>query len=128
MPRPHFSRSVNPPKGIKAKNEIRTQYHHVIDVVPTILEACRIPEPGVANGIPQKPIERVSMLYSFDDADARSKRTTQYYEMFVNRAIYNDGWLACSRFGVPWNSAGREARRNRQSNTIGYISFGAEID
>jgi arylsulfatase A-like enzyme len=109
----HLGGTRNPvvvhwPKGIKAKGETRTQYHHVIDVVPTILEACKIPEPKVVNGIAQKPIEGVSMLYSFDDADAKSKRTTQYYEMFVNRAIYNDGWLACSRFGVPWNSAGRE--------------------
>ena len=80
----------------------------MIDVVPTILDCCGIPEPREVNGIPQKPIEGVSMRYTFDDANAKSKRTTQYFEMMVNRAIYNDGWVACSRFGVPWNIAGRE--------------------
>ena len=109
----HFGGTRNPlvvhwPKGIKAKGEIRTQFHHVIDVVPTILEACKIPEPKVVNGIPQKPIEGVSMLYSFDDANAKDRRTTQYFEMLTNRAIYHDGWVACSRFGVPWETAGRE--------------------
>ena len=102
----HFGGTRNPlvvhwPKGIKAKGEIRTQFHHVIDVVPTILEACNIPEPKVVNGIPQKPIEGVSMLYSFDDANAKSRRTTQYFELATNRAIYHDGWVACSRYGYP---------------------------
>src|SRR5262249_28405572 len=77
--------------------------------VPTILEACRVPEPKTVNGIAQKPIQGVSMVYSFDDANAKSRRTTQYFEMFVNRAIYHDGWVACSRFGVPWSMVGREA-------------------
>jgi arylsulfatase len=109
----HFGGTRNPmvvhwPNGIKARGEQRTQFHHVIDVVPTILEACKIPEPKVVNGIPQKPIEGVSMLYSFDKADAKGMRTTQYFEMLGNRAIYHDGWLACSRFGVPWQTAGRE--------------------
>src|SRR5262249_9705293 len=67
-----------------------------------------IPEPKTVNGIAQKPIEGVSMRYSFDDAKAKSKRTTQYFEMFVNRGIYHDSWMACSRFGVPWNTLGRE--------------------
>ena len=106
----HFGGTRNPmvvhwPKGIKAKGEQRTQFHHVIDVVPTILEACKIPEPKVVNGIPQKPIEGVSMLYSFDDANAKGTRTTQYFEMFTNRAIYHDGWVACSHFGMPWDTA-----------------------
>jgi arylsulfatase len=95
------------PKGIKAKGQQRTQFHHVIDVVPTILEACQIPEPKLVDGIEQKPIEGVSMLYSFDDADAKSIRTTQYFEMFCNRGIYHDGWFACSHFGVPWDTASR---------------------
>jgi arylsulfatase len=108
----HFGGTRNPmivhwPTGIKAKGEQRTQFHHVIDVVPTILDCCGIPQPATVNGIPQKPIEGVSMRYTFDDANARSKRTTQYFEMMVNRAIYSDGWIACSRFGVPWNIAGR---------------------
>jgi arylsulfatase len=108
----HFGGTRNPlvvhwPRGIKAKGEQRTQFHHVIDVVPTILEACKIPEPKVVNGIPQKPIEGVSMLYSFDDANAKGKRTTQYFELATNRAIYHDGWVACSRYGLPWETAGR---------------------
>ena len=109
----HFGGTRNPlvvhwPKGIKAKGEIRTQFHHVIDIVPTILEATKIPEPKVVKGIPQKPIEGVSMRYSFDDATAKDRRTTQYFEMLTNRAIYDDGWVAASRFGVPWQTAGRE--------------------
>jgi arylsulfatase len=108
----HFGGTRNPlivywPKGIRARGEVRTQFHHVIDVVPTILEACRIPEPKTVNGIPQKPIEGVSMLYSFDDANAKSRRTTQYFELATNRAIYHDGWVACARYGLPWETAGR---------------------
>jgi arylsulfatase A-like enzyme len=108
----HFGGTRNPmvvhwPKGIKAKGETRTQFHHVIDVVPTILEACKVSEPKVVNGIPQKPIEGVSMLYSFDDAQAKGRRTTQYFELATNRAIYHDGWVACSRYGLPWETAGR---------------------
>ena len=109
----HFGGTRNPlvvhwPKGIKAKGEIRTQFHHVIDIVPTILEATKIPEPKVVKGIPQKPIEGVSMRYSFDDATAKDRRTTQYFEMLTNRAIYDNGWVAASQFGVPWQTAGRE--------------------
>lgn len=109
----HFGGTRNPlivhwPKGIKAKGERRTQFHHVIDVVPTILDCCRIPEPKIVDGIPQKPIQGVSMRYSFDDLKAKGTRTTQYFEMLVNRAIYKDGWVACSRFGVPWSIAGRQ--------------------
>lgn len=108
----HFGGTRNPlvvhwPKGIKAKGEIRDQFHHVIDVVPTILEAAKIPEPKIVNGIVQKPIEGVSMLYSFDDAKAKGKRTTQYFELATNRAIYHDGWVACSRYGFPWETLGR---------------------
>ncbi len=108
----HFGGTRNPlvvhwPAGIKAKGEIRDQFHHVIDVVPTILDACKIPEPTVVNGIVQKPIEGVSMLYSFADATAKSRRTAQYFELATNRAIYNDGWVACSRYGYPWVTAGR---------------------
>jgi arylsulfatase len=109
----HLGGTRNPmivswPKVIKAKGEVRTQYHHVIDVVPTILDCCGVSEPTVVNGITQKPMQGVSMRYSFDEANAKSKRTTQYYEMMTNRGIYHDGWLACSRFGVPWSLAGKE--------------------
>ncbi|MCO6043226.1 arylsulfatase [Aeoliella sp. ICT_H6.2] len=108
----HFGGTRNPmvihwPKGIKAKGQVRSQFHHVIDVVPTILEACNIPEPTEVQGIPQKPIEGVSMLYTFDDADAEGKRETQYFEMLCNRAIYHDGWMACSAFAPPWQTGGR---------------------
>lgn len=108
----HFGGTRNPmvihwPKGIMAKGEHRTQFHHVIDVVPTILEACHIPQPREVNGIPQKPIEGISMLYSCEDAAAHGRRTTQYFEMATNRAIYHDGWVACSRYGLPWVTAGR---------------------
>ena len=108
----HFGGTRNPlvvhwPRGIKAKGEIRDQFHHVIDVVPTILEACKIPEPKIVNGITQKPIEGVSMVYSFEDAKAKTRRTTQYFELATNRAIYHDGWVACSRYGYPWMTAGR---------------------
>lgn len=108
----HLGGTRNPlvvhwPKGIKSKGELRSQFHHVIDVVPTILEACAVAAPDRVDGIEQKPIEGVSMLYSFDDREAKDARTTQYFEMMTNRAIYHDGWIACSRFGVPWDTAGK---------------------
>lgn len=108
----HFGGTRNPmvvhwPNGIKAKGELREQFHHVIDVVPTILEAAGIPEPTEVNGIAQKPIEGVSMIYSFDDSKAEDRRKTQYFEMATNRAIYHDGWVACSKYGLPWETAGR---------------------
>jgi arylsulfatase A-like enzyme len=111
----HFGGTRNPlivhwPNGITAKGETRTQFHHVIDVVPTILEVCRIPEPTVVNGIEQKPIEGVSMVYSFEDPQARDRRTTQYFELATNRAIYHEGWLACSVYGVPWENDGTWCR------------------
>ncbi len=87
---------------------MRGQFDHGLGFVPPILEAAQGAAPSVVNGIAQKPIEGVSMLYSFDDAKAKSQRTTQYFEMLVNRAIYQDGWVASSRFGVPWNTLGRE--------------------
>jgi arylsulfatase A-like enzyme len=91
------------PARIKDKGGIRSQFHHVIDIAPTILDACGVQSPAVLNGVPQKPIEGVSMIYSFDDAKAVSKRRTQYFEMLGNRAIYNDGWVACTTPAVaPW--------------------------
>jgi arylsulfatase len=93
---------VHWPKGIKAKNEVRRQFHHVIDVAPTILEAAGVPEPKVVNGAPQIPIQGVSMCSSFDDAQAKDRHTTQYFEIFGNRAIYHDGWLAGTIHRAPW--------------------------
>jgi arylsulfatase len=90
------------PNGFAAKGEIRHQFHHVIDVAPTILEAADIPAPIFVNGIQQAPLEGVSMAYTFDDADAADRRTTQYFEMFVNRGIYHRGWTAVTRHSTPW--------------------------
>jgi arylsulfatase A-like enzyme len=88
--------------GIKARGELRNQFHHVIDVAPTILEAAGLPQPTFVHGIQQAPIEGVSMAYSFDDADAADRHTTQYFEMFVNRGIYHNGWTAVTRHSIPW--------------------------
>jgi arylsulfatase A-like enzyme len=82
------------PKGIKDKGGIRTQFHHVIDIMPTILEAVGIEAPATLNGVTQKPVEGVSMAYTFDSPKAPSTHRTQYFEMLGNRAIYNDGWIA----------------------------------
>lgn len=94
--------AVRWPKGIKSKGELRTQFHHVIDVAPTILEAAGLPEPRQVNGIEQYPMDGVSMIYSFDNAKAKEKHTTQYFEMFGNRAIYHDGWFARTIHKAPW--------------------------
>jgi len=92
------------PEGIKDKGGFRTQFSHVIDVAPTILEAANLPEPKIVNGTPQTPIEGTSMLYSFNDANAKERHTTQYFEIFGNRAIYNDGWLARTLHRAPWQT------------------------
>jgi arylsulfatase len=93
---------VHWPNGIKAKGEIRAQFHHVIDIAPTVLEAAKIPEPTSVNGVTQRPIEGVSMLYSFNDAKAADRHETQYFEMFGNRGIYHKGWTAVTRHKTPW--------------------------
>jgi arylsulfatase len=90
------------PSGIKGQGEIRTQFHHVIDVAATLLEAAGLPEPLSVNGVQQKPIEGVSMLYSFNDAAAPDRHETQYFEMFGNRGIYHKGWTAVTRHKTPW--------------------------
>ena len=92
--------------GIKARGEIRSQFHHVIDIAPTILEAAGLPEPVFVNGVQQRPIEGVSMLYSFDDAKAAERHETQYFEMSGNRGIYHKGWTAVTRHRTPWLTAG----------------------
>jgi arylsulfatase A-like enzyme len=90
--------AISWPGHIKDLGGVRSQFHHVIDIVPTILEASGIAAPGTVDGIAQKPIEGVSMVYTFDKANANapSKRATQYFEMFANRGIYHDGWYACT--------------------------------
>jgi arylsulfatase A-like enzyme len=90
------------PGGIRATGEIRDQFHHVIDVAPTVLEAAGLPHPAFVNGAQQMPLHGVSMAYSFDDAHAPGRHETQYFEMFVNRGIYHRGWSAVTRHSVPW--------------------------
>jgi arylsulfatase A-like enzyme len=98
---------VHWPTGIKAKGELRSQFCHCIDVAPTILEAAGLPQPTTVDGIQQKPIEGVSMLYSFDDAKAAERHETQYFEMFGNRGIYHKGWTAVTRHKTPWILVGQ---------------------
>jgi arylsulfatase len=102
------------PKGIKAKNGIRTQFSHVIDVAPTILQAIGVPEPKVVNGTPQIPMEGTSLVYSFEDPKAKERRTTQYFEIAGNRAIYHDGWYARTIHRAPWEP---KARRTLEDNS-----------
>ncbi|MDR6929504.1 arylsulfatase [Pseudomonas sp. BE134] len=97
--------AISWPDRIKETGGIRTQFHHVIDIVPTILEATQIQAPVMVDGIAQKPIEGVSMAYTWDKASANapSTRTTQYFEMLANRAIYHDGWIASTTPPLaPW--------------------------
>ena len=89
------------PARITDKGGIRSQFHHVIDIAPTILESVGVEMPAMLNGVPQKPIEGVSMVYTFDDAKAVSRHRTQYFEMLGNRAIYNDGWVAATTPPTP---------------------------
>ena len=95
--------AISWPGHIKDAGGIRSQFHHMIDIVPTILEATGIQAPTTVNGIAQRPIEGVSMAYTFDKANANapSKRDTQYFEMFANRAIYHDGWIAATTPPAP---------------------------
>jgi len=93
---------VHWPKGIQARGELRSQFHHVIDVAPTVLEAAGLPEPVFVNGIQQKPYEGVSMAYSFDDGGAGERHETQYFEMIGNRGIYHKGWTAVTKHRTPW--------------------------
>jgi arylsulfatase A-like enzyme len=90
------------PARIRPDARVRAQFHHVIDIAPTVLDAAGIPEPTLVNGIEQRPMDGVSMLYAAGDANARDRRTTQYFEMFGNRAIYHDGWTAVARHSIPW--------------------------
>ncbi len=100
---------VHWPNGIEAKGELRRQFHHVIDVAPTILEAAGLPHPTIVNSIQQAPLEGVSMRYAFNDGAAAERHETQYFEMFCNRGIYHKGWTAVTRHGVPWLGAYKRA-------------------
>ena len=96
---------VHWPNGIKGTGEVRNQFHHVIDVAPTILEVAGLPHPTIVNSVQQAPLEGFSMLYAFNDAKAAERHETQYFEMFCNRGIYHKGWTAVTRHGVPWLGA-----------------------
>jgi arylsulfatase A-like enzyme len=93
------------PKGIKQPGGLRSQFGHVIDIAPTILEAAGLPEPKSVDGVVQTPIEGTSLLYTFNDANAPERHTTQYFEMFGNRAVYHDGWLARTIHRAPWETS-----------------------
>ncbi|MCP4308485.1 MAG: arylsulfatase, partial [bacterium] len=106
----HYGGTRNPmvvhwPEGIKATGETRYQWHHVTDLAPTVMEAAGLPFPASVNGATQKPFEGVSMIYAFDDAQAPDRHTRQYFEMFGNRAIYDDGWVAATKHRTPWADA-----------------------
>ncbi|HZZ61572.1 MAG TPA: arylsulfatase [Roseiarcus sp.] len=100
------------PAGINARNEVRSQWHHVVDVAPTILEAAGLPEPKSVNGTEQIPMQGVSMVYSFDAAQAADRHLTQYFEIAGNRAIYHDGWLAGTVHRAPWELKPRTSLAN----------------
>jgi arylsulfatase A-like enzyme len=93
---------VHWPAGIKAKGEVRSQFTHATDIAPTIMEACGLPFPTSVNGTGQIPFSGTSFAFSFDDANAADRHTTQYFEMFGNRGIYDNGWVACTRHSIPW--------------------------
>ncbi|WP_145285559.1 arylsulfatase [Pirellulimonas nuda] len=103
----HLGGTRNPmivtwPARIKDKGGIRTQFTHLIDVVPTILEAAHLPAPKTVDGVEQKPLDGVSFLSTFDSPDAKPVRQRQYFEVFSNRAIYDNGWIACAQHTFPW--------------------------
>jgi arylsulfatase len=98
------------PAGIKAKGELRSQFGHVIDIAPTVFEVTKIPAPKMVNGIEQDPIEGTSLAFTFDDANAPEKHTVQYFEMFGNRGVYQDGWYA--------RTIHRPAWRQKPDNTL----------
>jgi arylsulfatase len=96
---------VHWPAGIAPKGEIRSQFSHVIDIAPTILEAAGLPHPTIVNSVQQAPLEGFSMLYAFNDAKAAERHETQYFEMFCNRGIYHKGWTAVTRHSIPWDTS-----------------------
>src|SRR5262249_40610110 len=95
------------PARIKDNGAVRPQFHHVVDIVPTILDATGLQFPTELNGVRQKPLEGVSMAYTFGDATAKSRHVTQYFELSGNRAIYQDGWIASTTpLRLPWITFG----------------------
>jgi arylsulfatase len=105
---------VSWPKGIRARNQIRPQFSHVIDIAPTVLEAVGLPVPTSVNGVPQIPMHGTSLVYAFEDGKARERHTSQYFEIAGNRAIYHDGWYARVIHRAPWET---QARRPLQDDS-----------
>jgi arylsulfatase len=100
---------ISYPKMIKNKGGMRSQFHHIVDIVPTILDLCGVPQPTRVNGVDQRPMDGVSMAYTFNDSNAKSTRNTQYFEIMGNRALYHDGWVAATTpFRKPWQVVGGE--------------------
>ena len=99
---------VHWPNGIEEKGGLRSQFSHVIDVAPTILEAAGLPEPTMVNGVLQSPMEGTSMLYSFNESDAVERHDLQYFEMFGNRGLYFKGWSAVTKHRTPWEMVGAD--------------------
>ncbi|MCB0345597.1 MAG: arylsulfatase [Bdellovibrionales bacterium] len=93
---------VHWPRGIKAHGELRSQFSHVVDIAPTVLEAAGLPFPTEVNGVKQTPFNGGSLNYTFENPEAKERHTTQYFEMFGNRGIYHDGWTAVTRHSIPW--------------------------
>ncbi len=93
---------VHWPAGMRSRNEVRHQFHHVIDIAPTVLEAAGLPEPILVHGVQQMPMQGSSMAYSFDKTDAAERHTTQYFEIAGNRGIYHNGWTAVTKHATPW--------------------------
>tara|TARA_E500000331_G_scaffold2098_2_gene2183 strand:+ start:901 stop:3369 length:2469 start_codon:yes stop_codon:yes gene_type:complete len=112
------------PAGIKAKGEMRSQFSHVIDIAPTVLEATGITEPTVVNGVPQVPMQGTSLMYAFDNRDAKEKHSVQYFEIIGNRAIYNNGWLARATVKLPWENK----KLNEIKDDTGWQLFNTQED
>ncbi|WP_377319838.1 arylsulfatase [Pimelobacter simplex] len=102
---------VHWPAGIRARGEVRHQWHHVNDVLPTLLDVAGVPVPETIDGVRQAPLDGVSFAYSFDQPEAAERHTTQYFEMFGNRGIYHEGWTAVAAHKAPWHPASVETPR-----------------
>src|SRR5690606_10284087 len=100
---------VHWPRGIAARGEIRSQYVHAVDIVPTVLEVVGVDPPAVVDGVEQRPLDGVSFAYSFDDPEASERHTVQYYEMFGCRALYQDGWKAVTYHPLQVDEPGLES-------------------
>ena len=119
---------VHWPRGIQAKGQVRSQFHHVIDVAPTILELAGLPHPVTVDGVQQKPIEGVSMAYSFNDPDAAERHETQYFEMFGNRGIYHKGWTAVTKHRTPWETGAEVQTAGVRRRRLGAVRHHHRLD